>query len=169
MITGNACVLDDAVIDIAFDTKPLVIGGLAMAYYGLRKRGADIDLIIADKDYQALAKKYPQNKMDRWGDLAVSIGSFQLLRSIYRLDYDFYAQGAIEHEKLRVVSFEKFLFMKALAFWSQPEPPKHGDDFTLVMNRYLGAHQNAAYVENAMKHVAAYQAVPNGIVLNDGY
>jgi len=173
MITGDANVLDHAIdltiLDVVFDTKPLVIGGLAMAYYGLRKTGADIDFIVTDRDYQALAKRYPQNKMDRWGDLGVSIGSYELLRSIFRLDYAFFSQRAVEHEKYKVLSFEKLLFMKALAFWNQPEIPKHTDDFNLAMHHYLGACQNAEFVENAMKHVASYQAAPNGMVLGGNY
>jgi hypothetical protein len=32
-----------------FKSKPLLIGGAAMEHYGLRKRGADIDLVVTDK------------------------------------------------------------------------------------------------------------------------
>ena len=173
MITGDVGVLDDAInltiLDVAFETKPLVIGGLAMAYYGLRKTGADIDFIVTDRDYQALAKRYPKNKMDRWGDMGVSVGSYELLRSIFRLDYAFFSQGAIEFEKYKVLSFEKLLFMKALAFWNQPEIPKHVGDFHLAMQHYLGVFQNGEFAENAMKYVASYQAAPDGIVLGDHY
>lgn len=32
--------------NLNFSTKPLLVGGMAMEYYGLRKSGADIDLIM---------------------------------------------------------------------------------------------------------------------------
>jgi hypothetical protein len=32
-----------------FKSKPLLIGGAAMEHYGLRKRWADIDLVVTDK------------------------------------------------------------------------------------------------------------------------
>ena len=35
-----------------------------MEYYGLRKCGSDIDLIISDKDYQILAQKHPGCRID---------------------------------------------------------------------------------------------------------
>ena len=33
-----------------FIDKPLIVGGLAMEYYGLRKHGDDVDFIITDRD-----------------------------------------------------------------------------------------------------------------------
>lgn len=41
--------------NLNFTKKPILIGGMAMEYYGMRKSGADIDLIICDEDYQTLA------------------------------------------------------------------------------------------------------------------
>ena len=40
-----------------FREKPLLIGGKAMEYYGLRKAGADIDLVISVADHTRLALK----------------------------------------------------------------------------------------------------------------
>ena len=34
-------------LDYKFRYKPLLIGGGAMEYYGLRKAGADIDLVVS--------------------------------------------------------------------------------------------------------------------------
>ena len=51
-------------LDIPLDTlaypfreKPLLIGGKAMEYYGLRKAGDDIDLVISVADHTRLAKQ----------------------------------------------------------------------------------------------------------------
>lgn len=34
--------------NLSFVEKPILIGGMAMEYYEMRKAGADIDLIISD-------------------------------------------------------------------------------------------------------------------------
>ena len=79
-----------------FTQKPILIGGMAMEYYGLRKSGADIDLVICDEDYQALALTDPDNRKDIWGDLGVVIEPFEIWRCIMLLDYDFYIKDAID-------------------------------------------------------------------------
>ena len=37
-------------LDVYFEDKPIVIGGMAMEYYGLRKHGNDIDFIVSNRD-----------------------------------------------------------------------------------------------------------------------
>lgn len=110
-LTGNESIINDVVdlsiLGIRFSSKPLVIGGLAMEYYGIRNRGKDVDFIISNDDYRTLAKKYPDNRKDKWGDLFISFDHCELLRSIFRFDYDFFSEGAIEYEKCKVISIEK--------------------------------------------------------------
>ena len=173
MITGNQSVLDNAVdlgaLGYAFSSKPIVMGGLAMEYYGLRKRGDDIDFIISDEDYQGLAEKYPNHKMDQWGDLGIVVDRCDLLRSVFRLDYDFYSEGSVEYKTCKVMSFERLLFMKSMAFWNQPDSRKAADDFDLAMKRYLEAYQNEDYVKRSMQYVESYLKAPDGKVFNDNY
>lgn len=38
-------------IDYTFLKKPIIMRGLAMEYYGLRKRGLNFDFIISNDDY----------------------------------------------------------------------------------------------------------------------
>lgn len=47
---------------LTFQTKPILIGGMVMEYYGMRKSGADIDLVITGEDYEYLAKAYPEKE-----------------------------------------------------------------------------------------------------------
>ncbi len=161
--------VDLSCLGVAFTSKPVVMGGLAMEYYGLRKRGEDIDFIISNPDYLSLAERYPRNKKDMWGDLGLRIGEHELFRSVFRLDYDFYAEGAIECEQCKVVSFEKLFFMKVIAFNNQPEVPKHTADFQLILQYYFDTFQNKDYVANAERHIAQYLAAPNGTIFNDAY
>jgi len=41
--------------------KPLLVGGRAKEYYGIRKSGDDIDLIISKEDYENLKKAVSQS------------------------------------------------------------------------------------------------------------
>lgn len=150
--------------DFKFNTKPLIIGGLAMEYYGLRKRGQDIDLIITNDDYIDLSKKYPNNKKDIWGDLGVVINSFEIWRSIALLDYNFYTEGSIEYRDYKVVSFDRLFFMRALAM----EVEKYKNDLEL-MKQHLLKRQPIDFVEYQNKHIEKYKSVPGGIIFNDEY
>lgn len=173
MKTGNVSVIENLIdlshLGITFSSKPIIMGGLAMEYYGLRKRGQDIDFIISNVDYQVLVQKYPKNKKDIWGDLGLLIGQYELFRSIYRFDYDFYSDGAIEYDQYKVMSFERLFFMKVLAYKNRPEVLKYVNDFELMLNCTFDKFQNKDYVENTMKHIEKYKSVANGIVLNDNY
>ena len=65
-------------LQYTFLAKPLLIGGKAMEYNGLRPAGADIDFVIAAEDYVALAQKYPDHTKDVFGDLGVCVYEFEL-------------------------------------------------------------------------------------------
>lgn len=120
-----------ALLDFEFSSKPLLIGGLAMEFYGLRKAGADIDFVITDEDYQRLSQKYPDSKKDLWGDLGICVQSFEIWRSINWFDYDYLSEGAVEIDKCFVVSFEKLLFMRILAM----EVEKYRNDLQLMVDK----------------------------------
>lgn len=173
IITGNKSIIDDSVdlsfLEITFSSKPLIVGGLAMEYYGLRKKGKDIDFIIKNSDYETLANKYPNNRKDKWGDLFVSFNYYEFLRSIFRFDYNFFSDGAVECEKCRVISIEKLFFMKVLAFDNQPEVPKHKQDYRLVFDYFLKMFQNKDYATNANKHIDDYLSAPDGTICNSNY
>ena len=110
--------------DLHFTKKPILIGGMAMEYYGMRKSGADIDLVICDQDYQSLAKKYPDNRKDIRGDLGVMINPFEIWRCIMLLDYDFYLKDVIDEGVAFVVSLDRLLLMRVFAM----DVPKYMED-----------------------------------------
>jgi hypothetical protein len=56
-----------------FLDKPVIVGGLAMEYYGLRKHGDDIDFIVTERDYQRLKARFPNNRKDVWGDFGIQV------------------------------------------------------------------------------------------------
>lgn len=86
-----------------------------MEYYGLRKAGEDIDLIVPEEDVVNLIRQYPNKVKDLWGDLGVCPFDFEIWSTVCLFDYDDLKEGAIEKEDYLVISLEKLLFMRALA------------------------------------------------------
>jgi len=147
-----------------FSKKPLLIGGMAMEYYGLRKSGADIDLMICEKDYQSLALANPDKRKDIWGDLGIVDEPFEMWRSIMLLDYDFYIEDAVDEGVVYVVSLERLLFMCVLAM----DIPKYKDDLKLIKDYYTQTFSNVDYAKTQQKHIATYKRT-DGIVWGGKY
>lgn len=120
-------------LNYRFKKKPLLVGGKAMEYYGLRKAGDDIDLVVSEEDIIELIRLYPQKLKDLWGDLGVCPDHFEIWKTICLFDYDFYREGAIEKEEFLIVSKEKLLFMKALGM----KVEKYMKDMQLVTESIL--------------------------------
>ena len=99
----------------AFRRKPLLVGGKAMEYYGLRQAGADIDLIADQDDVYNLIKQYPERVKDLWGDLGVCPFEFEIWKSICLFSYADLCEGAIDEGDFLVIALEKLLIMKAFA------------------------------------------------------
>lgn len=158
--------LDLSRLGYALKTKPVVFGGMAMEYYGLRPHGHDIDLIISFEDYEALEAMYPQYRKDCWGDLGLAVGDLELWRSIWKLDHSFFAEGAIEYDKYMVVSVERLLLTKALAI---NVSEKQKQDTDLVAKHIIGLSQRSDILEYMNAHVASYLASPDGFVYNGQY
>ncbi|NTU47096.1 hypothetical protein HGA88_05710 [Candidatus Roizmanbacteria bacterium] len=116
-----------------FKHKPLLVGGKAMEYYGLRKAGPDIDFIADENDVQELIKIYPKRVKSLWGDLGVCPEEFEIWKTICLFDYEYYKKDAIEEENFLVISLEKLLLMRALAMKKE----KYLKDLSLIVNHVL--------------------------------
>ena len=121
------------VLQYTFIHKPLLFGGKAMEYYGLRKAGADIDLVIHEQDHRALLSKYPDNVKDLYGDIGICEFGFEIWNQICTFDYEHLRSNAIEEPDFLVVSLERLLFLKALAM----HIPKYHDDLEMVVGLVL--------------------------------
>ncbi len=102
-------------LNYTFRKKPLLVGGKAMEYYGLRPSGADIDFIADQEDVFNLIKLYPERVKDLWGDLGVCPFEFEIWKSICLLTYPDLCENALDEGDFMVISPEKLLLMKALA------------------------------------------------------
>jgi hypothetical protein len=116
-----------------FMNKPLLIGGKAMEYYGLRKAGLDIDLVIHNADHKILREIYPNNIKDLYGDIGICEFGFEIWNQICTFDYNYLQENAIEEDNYKIVSLEKLLFLKALAM----EIPKYHTDLELIVKLVL--------------------------------
>jgi len=116
-----------------FQDKPLLIGGKAMEYYGLRKAGADIDLVISLRDHANLVRQYPHHIKDLFGDIGVCEFEFEIWNQICRYNYEELKFGAIEEPSYLVVSLERLLFLKTLAIKIE----KYYQDVLLLVDEIL--------------------------------
>jgi hypothetical protein len=151
-------------IGLVFSAKPIVIGGMAMEYYGMRKAGADIDLLISNCDYHALAEKYPGNRKDLYGDLGVVIEEFEIWRSIALLDYDFFRKDAMEEGNILIVSIDRLLWMRVCAMGVE----KYRKDLELMKEYYYSHFSNQDYLKEARLHENSYARM-NGAVFGGKY
>ena len=130
-------------IPLSFIKKPIIIGGMAMEYYGMRKAGRDMELIISQEDYHVLSEKYPDNKKDLYGDLGLIINKFEIWRSIALIDYDFFLKDAIDEGTVLIVSIDRLLWMRVCAM----EVEKYKKDLGLMKEYYYGHFRNQCYLQ----------------------
>ena len=149
---------------LTFSEKPIIIGGVAMEYYDMRKAGEDIDLIITDDDYQSLAQQYPDQRKDLYGDMGMVIGKFELWRSIAHLDYNFFKKDAIEEDNILFVSIDRLLWTRVCAM----EVEKYRGDLELIKEYYYKNYTNQKYHEEALLHEKSYSKM-NGAVFGGKY
>ena len=132
--------IDLSKLNYSFKKKPILVGGKAMEFYGLRKSGEDIDLIATEEDMAALIKLYPNRVKDLWGDLGVCPFEFEIWRTINLLDYAYYSDNSTEKENFLIISIEKLLLMKALAMKKE----KYLKDLELITN-FISNNQSKKY------------------------
>ena len=148
-----------------FLDKPVIVGGLAMEYYGLRKHGDDVDFIVTERDYQRLKTQFPHNRKDVWGDFGILINGFELFRSIFKFDHAHYAQGAIELTHYKMVNIDTLFCMKVFALGVAE---KHNRDFELLKGYYY-RFQNPAYQGYMERHIERYTSSATGIFVGIDY
>ncbi len=150
--------------NLHFTKKPILIGGLAMQYYSMRKSGEDIDFVICDEDYQTLASKNPDKRKDIWGDLGVVIGIFEIWRSIALLDYDFYLKDAIDEGEVLVVSLDRLMLMRVITMDSE----KYMKDLKMIKEHYFKTFTNQEFKNNQSLHLKSYEK-ENGTIFGGKY
>jgi hypothetical protein len=164
-------IIDLNKIDITFNDKPIVIGGMAMEYYGLRKHGDDIDFIVSNCDYLKLETRYRNYRKDIWGDFGVKVNGYDMFRSIWKLDYNYYNNGSKEFDQYKIVSIDILFRMQVFALGSDINvyKDKHKDDLELLKNYFLKTYQNEEWVDYMDKNSDRYIKAENGLIINGDY
>ena len=152
--------------NLRFTQKPILIGGMAMGYYGIRKSGLDVDFVICDKDYQRIVNEYPGNAKDIWGDLGVVIEPFEVWRSIMLLDYNVFQKDAVDTGDILVVSLDRLLLMRA--FLMDSSTTKHREDLKLMIDFLQNSLKNKSFEDNQTTHLESYKKM-GGTVLGGKY
>jgi len=115
-------------IDYEFEQKPLLVSGMAMLYYGLRKSSKDIDLIVSEKDHKNLAlylkekgkivkERYHSGYKDTplfvnlHGDHGILIYEFEIWDKIMKYDYEYLKESAVKEKEFLVIGLKKLLFL----------------------------------------------------------
>ena len=114
--------IDFSKLDYKFTKKPLLVGGKAMEYYGLRKAGDDIDFIASKEDVEALIQKYPKFVKDLWGDFGLKVYGLEIWKTIDYLYYEDYIGSAIEEDNYFVKELYWGKFSRTLSLPAEVEP-----------------------------------------------
>lgn len=132
-----------SLLEYDFKNKPLVLGGLALEYYGIRKNGHDYDYMVSPEDWKILTKKYPEQvnlfggKTER--DIDATLTNFNntnvdLISTLFQYNYDFLKKDAIDEGKYLVISVENLLFVKTLGAVFNNHTKSKNDQEIIVKN-----------------------------------
>ena len=105
-----------------FIYKPLIVGGLAMEYHGIRATGHDYDYVVSPSDWTLLKEQYIDNinlfggKTETDVDATINLNEIHvdLISTLFMYNYDELKKDSIEYESVHVISLEKLLFLKTL-------------------------------------------------------
>lgn len=148
--------IDLSQLDFTFKSRPIVVGGKAMEYYGLRKAGDDVDLLVDGEDIVSLIKLYPDRVKDLWGDLGVCPDKFEIWRTINLFEYEYYRKEAVELEDFLIVSLEHLLIMKALAYKKE----KYLNDLKLIADHIAKEQFKKYQIQNSINR-RILKEIPN--------
>lgn len=105
------------VVNIIGLHNPILIGGYALEYYGLRK-GGDYDFIIKRTDFRKLQSIYGESddKGNVWLDLRGKHGGVDNFVRIYQYDHMRLKKNAIQEKNFLVASPEDLYMIKQLNY-----------------------------------------------------
>ena len=158
-------IIDLNKLEISFFDKPIIVGGMAMEYYGMRKHGEDIDFIVSNRDYLQLEARYRNFRKDMWGDFGIKVNEYELFRSMWKFDYKYFNNGVIEFDEYNIISIDMLFRMKIFAM---DAGEKHKNDIELLKN-YFMQFQNKEWNDYMNKYINRYLKVENGLIINGDY
>ena len=100
-----------------------------------------------------------------WGDLGIRVNEYELFRSMWKFDYQYFNIGAIEFDEYKIISIDMLFRMKVFSMNSEE---KHKNDIELIKN-YFMQFQKKEWNDYMNKNINGYLKVENGLIINGGY
>jgi len=145
--------------ELKLKDKPILIGGGAMEYYGLRKSGHDLDIIISKRDKVRLVKEgYKLNlfggKTEKDIDSTINFkkgkDNIDLVITLNQNGYSYFKNKSKVikgYPSLLVISLNQLLLTKKLAE-KYSNQKKHSRDVKLILNKVKELNQKTIKKNN---------------------
>lgn len=133
-------------LNFDFIDPPLILGGMALEYYGIRKCGYDFDCMVSPRDWIRLKEIYPNNinlfggKTEQDVDATINVLDFDtqidLISTLSLYNYDFLEQNSIDihgqEKAFKIMSKENLYLVKSLGYLEDKDPKCEADTKLLV-------------------------------------
>jgi hypothetical protein len=147
-------------LSFPFISKPVLFGGKAMEFYGLRK-GHDFDWVVSPEDFSWLRQCFPEwGFINLFGDEGVRVGDHEFYLTHFGYGYAQWKHGAIERQDHHVIHLELLLFLKTMTLVYEPDNRKARSDIPLLMHK-LGVWPLISAPEQVME-------VPPDLLVQEG-
>jgi hypothetical protein len=105
-----------------FIKPPLVVGGLALEYYGIRKTEHDYDYVVSREDWKKLKKLHPDKinlfggKTEKEIDATINLKNLNvdLISTLFQYNYNYLSKCSVNKNKYKIISLDKLLLLKTL-------------------------------------------------------
>lgn len=132
-----------------FIHKPLVVGGLALEYYNIRKTTHDYDYMVSPSDWIELKKLHPDKinlfggKKETDSDATINLteNPIDLISTLFQYNYNFLVKHSIDFPKYKMISIENLLLTKTLGSVYNNDP-KSTNDQKLIVDKIVQLQYN---------------------------
>ena len=119
-----------------FKYPPILVGGKAMEYYGLRKCGRDMDYVVHKTDYKNLLKIENPNKYFPLQTPGITYTGgkkdMDFFLHLYQFDYNRLKQNAVKKGNMLIISKEDLILLKTMGLTNKKYKNKHKKDILLL-------------------------------------
>jgi len=147
------------IIDYSFKHKPIVIGGYAMAYYGLRQAGKDVDLVVAKEDFTLMCARFPHRQVEKFDEKGIYYKPFEIW-PVFR-GYTYWQLRRMSHDEgfFRVISLKMLFTLKMLSASDERLDPtirqKYAKDLALMTRNQTNGRKKNVEIRITLENLPA--------------